>query len=93
MSNVSANFSVDWAMKVLYYIPTDNKDIYTTKKNTLFNIGNLNFLFENGELYDKTKNQTYADKIKKRFDLVDDDQFLVFWGYMKYFVRGFAENQ
>lgn len=44
-----------------------NKDDYTTSTSTLINMGNLNYLYEQGVMYDTTNDLTYLTNIANRF--------------------------
>lgn len=50
----NVTFSIDWALKVMdYYNDPLKPNDYIKKSYALLNLGNLNFLFNNGYKYDE----------------------------------------
>ena len=89
----NVSYSIHWAKRVLNYYKTSNPKVFIRNSDALLNVGNLNFLYENGANYDSTLNISYLNNIQHRFRLNTTNQTFVFWEYMKYFVHEFGEDQ
>ncbi|CAD8186309.1 unnamed protein product [Paramecium octaurelia] len=85
-------FSTEWALELLRnyenYSVEDPK--YYTDPHLLLHIGNLRFLYEEGNQYDKTKKEDHLTKIQNRFKLESIYHSRVFYEYIKYMEEEFG---
>ncbi|CAD8079287.1 unnamed protein product [Paramecium primaurelia] len=85
-------FSTEWALELLRnyenYSIDDPK--YYTDPHLLLHIGNLRYLYEQGNLYDKHKKDNYLMKIQNRFKLESIYHSRVFYEYVKYMEEEFG---
>jgi hypothetical protein len=60
----NVTFSIDWALKVMdYYDDPLQPNSYIKKPYALLNIGNLNYIFNNGYQYDSSNDTQYLQNI------------------------------
>lgn len=81
-------FSAEWGYHLFSHSQEENK--WLTDYDILLHVGNLKYIFEQGEIFDQTKNLTDLQGIKERFHLDSLQHAHVFYQYLNYMVEEFA---
>lgn len=82
------SFSAIWAYRLFSH--SSEEDKWLTNNDILLHVGNLQFIFEEGEKFELTNNLNDLQGIKDRFHLESLQQAHVFYEYLNFMVEEFG---